>query len=83
MPAGPMARFELTQIWALAILDMQLRRLASLERQKILKNMKRYSRPSLILRICLTMRKIMVLVKDELRELKAKSGNPRQTDQHP
>jgi DNA gyrase subunit A len=31
-----MSRFELSQIQAQAILDMQLRRLASLERQKIL-----------------------------------------------
>ena len=76
-----MARFELTQIQAQAILDMQLRRLASLERQKILEEYEAILKTISYLEDLLNNpRKIMVLVKDELRELKAKSGNPRQTE---
>ena len=71
-----MARFELTQIQAQAILDMQLRRLASLERQKILEEYEAILKTISYLEDLLNNpRKIMVLVKDELRELKAKSGN--------
>jgi DNA gyrase subunit A len=76
-----MTRFELSQIQAQAILDMQLRRLASLERQKILEEYEAILKTIAYLEDLLNNpRKMMVLVKDELAELKSKSGNPRQTE---
>jgi DNA gyrase subunit A len=76
-----MARFELSQIQAQAILDMQLRRLASLERQKILEEYEAVLKTIAYLEDLLANpRKMMLLVKDELGELKSKSGNPRQTE---
>ena len=76
-----MTRFELSQIQAQAILEMQLRRLASLERQKILEEYESILKTIAYLEDLLANpRKMMVLVKDELGELKSKSGNPRQTE---
>ncbi len=76
-----MSRFELSQIQAQAILDMQLRRLASLERQKILEEYEAVLKTIAYLEDLLANpRKMMLLVKDELGELKSKSGNPRQTE---
>ena len=51
-PGAPMDRFRLTEIQARAILDMQLRRLAALERQQILDELKRSSRTSPTSRTC-------------------------------
>jgi DNA gyrase subunit A len=76
-----MSRFGLSQIQAQAILDLQLRRLASLERQKILEEYEAILKTIAYLEDLLANpRKVMVLVKDELGELKAKSGNGRQTE---
>ncbi|MDD4923296.1 MAG: DNA gyrase subunit A [Dehalococcoidales bacterium] len=76
-----MSKFELSQIQAQAILDMQLRRLASLERQKILEEYEAVLKTIAYLEDLLANpRKMMILVKDELGELKSKSGNPRQTE---
>jgi DNA gyrase subunit A len=76
-----MSRFGLSQIQAQAILDLQLRRLASLERQKILEEYAAILKTIAYLEDLLANpRKIMVLVKDELGELKSKSGNARQTE---
>ncbi|MBN1643345.1 MAG: DNA gyrase subunit A [Dehalococcoidales bacterium] len=76
-----MSRFELTQIQAQAILDMQLRRLASLERQKIIDEYEAILKTISYLEDLLNNpRKMMVLVKDELGELKTKSGKPRKTE---
>ncbi len=76
-----MTRFELSQLQAQAILEMQLRRLASLERQKILEEYEALLKTIAYLEDLLNNpRKMMVLVKDELSELKSKSGNPRQTE---
>jgi DNA gyrase subunit A len=76
-----MTRFELSQIQAQAILDMQLRRLASLERQKILEEYEAILKTIAYLEDLLANpRKMMILVKEELGELKSKSGNPRQTE---
>ncbi len=78
---GLMTRFELSQLQAQAILDMQLRRLASLERQKILDEYESILKTIAYLEDLLANpRKIMVLVKGELSELKTKSGNPRKTE---
>jgi len=76
-----MSNFELTQIQAQAILDMQLRRLASLERQKIIDEYEAILKTISYLEDLLNNpRKMMVLVKDELGELKSKSGKPRKTE---
>ncbi|HAS27830.1 MAG TPA: DNA gyrase subunit A, partial [Dehalococcoidia bacterium] len=76
-----MSNFELTQIQAQAILDMQLRRLASLERQKIIDEYEAILKTISYLEDLLNNpRKMMVLVKDELSELKTKSGKPRKTE---
>ncbi|MDD4874606.1 MAG: DNA gyrase subunit A, partial [Dehalococcoidales bacterium] len=76
-----MAKLGLSQIQAQAILDLQLRRLASLERQKILDEYEAILKTISYLEDLLNNpRKMMVLVKDELGELKSKSGNARQTE---
>jgi len=76
-----MSNFELTQIQAQAILDMQLRRLASLERQKIIDEYEAILKTISYLEDLLNNpRKMMVLVKDELGELKSKSGKARKTE---
>ncbi len=76
-----MAKFELSQIQAQAILDMQLRRLANLERQKILDE---YAD---ILKLIGTFEdllanpaKILGIVKKETNEVKAKEANPRKSE---
>jgi DNA gyrase subunit A len=74
------ARFRMTDVQARAVLDLQLRRLAALERQEILDEL-----AALIKRIAYledllaNPRKILYLVRDELKELKRKYGDPRRT----
>ncbi len=75
-----MERFKLSEIQAQAILDMQLRRLAALERQKleeeykeVVKNIKE------ILSILNTPEKILEIIKTEILELKEKLGDKRRT----
>lgn len=73
-------RFKLSEIQATAILDMQLRRLAALERQKIEKEyaeiMEQIDRLTAILR---DPEEILKIIVTEVRELKEKFGDPRRT----
>ena len=75
-----MTGFKLTQIQAQAILDMQLRRLANLERRKVsdeyaevLKNI------SYLEDLLANPRRVLMLIKDEVAGLKSKYGDPRRT----
>jgi DNA gyrase subunit A len=76
-----MERFKLSQLQAQAILDMQLRRLAGLERQKIedelaevLKNISYYKD------LLANPKKILFLIKEDMSELKSKYGDKRRTE---
>ena len=75
-----MSNFKLTEIQAQAILDMQLRRLAALERQKILDELAEVRRLVAYLEDLLANPlKILYLIRDEMTEIKAKYGDPRRT----
>jgi DNA gyrase subunit A len=75
-----MAGFGLTQIQAQAILDMQLRRLANLERKKILDEYGEVVKTIAYLEDLLANpRRILLLVKEEVSELRSKYGDPRRT----
>jgi DNA gyrase subunit A len=74
-------KFALSEIQAQAILDMQLRRLANLERQKILDELDEVLKTINRLEDLLaTPRKILQLVKDETTELRDKYGDERRTE---
>ena len=74
------ARFKLSEIQARAILDMQLRRLAALERQQILDEYAEILKTIARLEDLLsTPRKILYLVRDELTELRKRFGDERRT----
>ncbi|HID87071.1 MAG TPA: DNA gyrase subunit A, partial [Anaerolineae bacterium] len=73
-------KFKLTEIQAQAILDMQLRRLAALERQKIEKEYAGVIKTIAYLENLLANpRKILLLIREELKELKANYGDARRT----
>ena len=75
-----MARFALTDTQANAILDMQLRRLAALERQKIEDEYRTIRQTIAELDALLGDRsKILAMIKQELLELKARFGDARRT----
>lgn len=75
-----MERFKLTQIQAQAILDMPLRRLVALERQKLQEEHKELSKTIKTLEQLLKYpRKILELIKQEVLELAQKYGDPRRT----
>lgn len=75
-----MTKFKLTEVQAVAILDMQLRRLAALERQKILDELKEIQGFIAKLEILLSSpQKLMNLVKEELLRIKEKYGDERRT----
>jgi DNA gyrase subunit A len=75
-----MARFELTEIQAQAILDMQLRRLAALERQKIEDEyLELIQRIAYLEDLLAAPRKVLYLVKEDLAELKRAYGDGRRT----
>jgi DNA gyrase subunit A len=75
-----MARFELTEIQAQAILDMQLRRLAALERQKIEDEyLELIQRIAYLEDLLASRRKILYLIKEELTGLKRAYGDGRRT----
>ncbi|MDY7078186.1 MAG: DNA gyrase subunit A [Chloroflexota bacterium] len=75
-----MERFELTEIQAQAILDMQLRRLAALERQKIEDEyLELIQRIAYLGDLLASPRKILYLIKDELASLKQIYGDGRRT----
>ncbi len=73
-------KFELTEIQAVAILDMQLRRLAALERQKIEEELKEVLKAIAGYEALLASpKKIMGKVKDGLLAVKEKYGDKRRT----
>ena len=75
-----MSGFGLSQLQAQAILDMQLRRLANLERQKILDEYAEVVKTIAYLEDLLANpRRILVLIKEEVAGLKSKYGDARRT----
>ncbi len=75
-----MVKFKLTEIQAVAILDMQLRRLAALERQKIEDELKLIRELIAYLKDLLTHpEKILKVIKDELLKIKEKYADDRKT----
>jgi len=73
-------KFSLTKIQAEAILEMQLRRLAALERKKIEEEYKEIGKLITYLTDLLAnQKKILRIIKKELTELKKKFGDPRKT----
>jgi DNA gyrase subunit A len=76
-----MTNFSLSQIQAQAILDMQLRRLANLERSKILEEYEEVLKTIAYLEDLLAnKKKILFLVKEEIGGLKTKYGDERRTE---
>ncbi len=76
-----MAEFGLSQVQAAAILDMQLRRLANLERSKILDEYAEVVKTIAYLEDLLANpRRMLPLIKEEVDELKSKYGDPRRTE---
>lgn len=75
-----MARFGLSEIQATAILDMQLRRLAALERQKIEDELAMIRETIAYLEDLLAHPdKVLTVVREELAKLKEKFGDARKT----
>ncbi|MBI5651820.1 MAG: DNA gyrase subunit A, partial [Chloroflexi bacterium] len=75
-----MKRFKLSEIQAQAILDMQLRRLAALERKKIEDELAQVKQQIKLLEDLLKHpKKILVVIAEELAELKKKFGDVRRT----
>ncbi len=75
-----MKRFKLSELQAQAILDMQLRRLAALERWKIEEEHKEIMAKIAYYEDLLAHpRKILALIKDDLSELQEKYGDERRT----
>lgn len=75
-----MSRFKLSEIQAQAILDMQLRRLAALERKKIEDEYKEIMKTIAYLEDLLASpKKILSVIETELKELKEKYGDERRT----
>ncbi len=75
------ANFNLSEIQAQAILDMQLRRLANLERQKILDEYTEVLKKIAYLEDLLANpRKVLLLVREETEELTSKFADPRRTE---
>ena len=76
-----MTGFGLTQIQAQAILDMQLRRLANLERQKILEEYTEVLKTIAYLEDLLANpKRVLALIKEEQTNLKTKFGDDRRTE---
>jgi DNA gyrase subunit A len=74
-------RFGLTEIQANAILDMQLRRLAALEQQKIEDEYRQIREQIEYLEDLLrSPRKILALIRDDLNDLAEKYGDARRTE---
>lgn len=75
-----MANFKLSEIQSVAILDMQLRRLAALERQKIEDELKAVQERIAYLEDLLSHpEKILSVIKEELVELREKYADARRT----
>ena len=76
-----MTKFGLSQLQTQAILDMQLRRLASLERQKIQEEYAEVVKTIAYLEDLLANpRRILALIKEDVTELKSKYGDKRRTE---
>jgi DNA gyrase subunit A len=76
-----MKQFDLSQVQAQAILDMQLRRLAALERKKIADEYAELLKTIAYLEDLLANpKKIDFLIKEEVGELKTKYSDPRRTE---
>ncbi|MER3458136.1 MAG: DNA gyrase subunit A [Chloroflexota bacterium] len=77
---GLVGQLKFSELQAQAILDMQLRRLAALERQKIEEEYTEVTQRIAYLQDLLTHpRKILGLIKDDMRQLKEKYGDERRT----
>ena len=75
-----MTKFKLSDIQAVAILDMQLRRLAALERQKIEDELIMTNETIAYLEDLLARpEKILSVIREELKNLKEKFADPRRT----
>ncbi len=75
-----MEKFKLTEVQAQAILDMQLRRLAALERQKIEEEYEQVVQTiSYLEGLLADPQRILALIKDDLLALKEKYGDQRRT----
>src|SRR5207248_6936444 len=78
---GLIAQFHLSEIQANAILDMQLRRLAALERQKIQdEHDELQAQIKEFKAILADPKKVLALIKSELTEVKEKFAQPRRTE---
>jgi len=76
-----MSNFSLTQIQAQAILDMQLRRLANLERKKILDEYTEVLKTiSYLEDLLANPRRMLILIKEDVSDLKTKYGDERRTE---
>jgi len=76
-----MTGFGLSQAQAQAILDMQLRRLASLERRKVLDEYTEVLKNIAYLEDLLANpRRMLLLIKEEVNELQSKFSDPRRTE---
>ncbi len=76
-----MTSFDLSHVQAQAILDMQLRRLANLERRKIVDEYAEVVKNIAYLEDLLANpRRILGLIKQEVTELRSKYGDPRRTE---
>jgi len=76
-----MSNFSLSEKQAQAILDMQLRRLANLERSKIIEEYEQVLKTIAYLEDLLAnKKKILFLIKEEVGQLKAKYGDARRTE---
>ncbi|MCO5184824.1 MAG: DNA gyrase subunit A [Anaerolineae bacterium] len=79
-----MSRFGLSEVQATAILDMQLRRLAALERQKIEEEYAEITERIAYFRDLLAhIDKILLIIRDEVLELREKYGDARRTEIKP
>ncbi len=75
-----MTKFKLTEIQALAILDMQLKRLAALERQKILDEYANIQKQiGSYINLLVSPTSILKVITDELNDLKTTYGDERRT----
>lgn len=74
-------KFDLTEIQATAILDMQLRRLAALERQKLVDEHKEVTAHIAYLRDLLAdSKKVLALIREDLLEIRNKYGDERRSE---
>ena len=78
---GLMTRFGLTEVQANAILEMRLRRLTGLEREKIENELAELLEKIAEYKAILTSEeRVLGIIKDELLEIKSKYGDERRTD---